>query len=192
MKNCSAPIGKSQKLLLKVLSCLWKQFVVCRIPNTKIYFANPTSGNYANMKTELDAIEALIAISALLQTLNVPNTDDAVSQIIAANALGQVAYGYTAAQNTYSNAIANTIQPINIGTDKTVQNLNVNECIETAVQVRPIFVSEVINTQAVITGRTGCPGVSNTGFVMLGINVDITAFPFNTCQCADPCADKKC
>ena len=193
MKNCNAPIETSQKTLLKVLKCLWKQNIVCRTFATKQYFANPNETNYYLMVNELNAIGAVINNSQVFTVLDCSG-NPLTASIVTANAVGEIAYNYSdPSGNTWENVVNNKVATWNLGTTKPVQNLNMDECLKSAYQVKPMLFNGVAVTQAVVTERTGCTGVANTGFLELSINGDINCFKFNACHCENTCfADKKC
>lgn len=194
-KNCSAPVGKQQKLLLKVLNCLWVQYVSQRTPGVKIFCANPGPVTYANAVQEVIAISVVMNLSEGVTSLNAPLPGSpAFTSIVVANALGVVAIDSSfgplvspASFNSYPSYLLRIASGMpNIGTRKTIQNLNVDDCLQQAVQIRPAVSVRTGGaglwvTEATIVERTGCPGVSNTGFIGLSLEVDIDAFPFETC-----------
>lgn len=189
-KNCSAPITKQQKLLLKVLNCLWLQYVSQRTPNVKIFNANPSEENYNNALNEVKAIVNLINLSEGLKSLTPTDLPalPAFSRIVVLNANGVVAMD-TSLENSYQQYITNIqANSPNFASRKTVQNLNVDDCLEQAFQVKPDLSFNPANsenppfvTQASVVERSGCTGVSNTGFVVFDVEVDIAFFPFEIC-----------
>ncbi len=191
MKNCAAPISKGQKLLLKVLTCLWNQFLKCKTHATTAFLKNPNDADARTaMETELDALAQLINTNAAMKKLTVPNFVP-YAYILSSDAQGYIEYdtsGEYEAYNGYDN-IANTKQFI---------KLNIDECLQEAYQVIPFIyigssqtdgpqAGDTYTTQAMVTARAGCQGVSNIGFVTLAIQVDIDAFPFKTCPCGVRC-----
>lgn len=183
-----ACIPSCQKKLLKVVSCVWKNQIVERTPNTDTYFANPTSENFTAMQTELNSISSLIQNLPEIKALDA----NPVVNIIASNAQGVIAFNQAlpAAANTFANAAAGSNG--SNANEKNVQRLNVDECLETAYQVRPAFDDEqTAVTEAVVSQRTGCNGVSNTGFLTLSVQVSIEDYPFETCSNAI-CASYTC
>ena len=194
-QNCSIPVPAEQKTLLKVLTCLYEQYVQNQTPATDAYFANPTAARYTEMKKELDAITTLINV--YLDTnkifvnaagMNIARVDlwDAVAQ-------GMVHYNSaTNADNSFTNAIANDINVnnviSNVGVLKTVQKLNIDECVDKAYQVTPVTNAAEGNvnyTQASLVERVGCPGVSNLGFLGMTLQVPIADAEFNNCYVAN-------
>lgn len=192
MKNCAAPISKGQKLLLKVLTCLWNQFLKCNTHATTAYLRNPNdvSGNPKEdaMKKELNAYSDIINNHEALLRLSTP-TFKAYAYIVAANAQGDFAYNTAPTPYVGDQHIAHRKQFI---------KLNVDECLEEAYQVSPVLYvgddqtngpqnDKTYVTEAMIVTRAGCQGVSNIGFVAFAIQVDIDAFPFKTCPCGTKC-----
>jgi hypothetical protein len=199
-KNCSAPISKQQKLLLKVLNCLWVQYVSQRTPNVKIFCANPSQETYQNAVQEVNAISVVLNLSDGVATLNTPSGLPAYTTIVVTNADGVVAIdsSFPVSPSSYFNTYDEYLERIvsgmpNLATRKPIQNLNVDECLQQALQIKPALslntnqcptsseIPVVWATQASIFERTGCPGVSNTGFIGLSLEVDISAFPFKAC-----------
>lgn len=208
-KNCNAEIGKEQKLLLKVLNCLWVQYVSNRTGATKAYFKSPSQQGYDKMSNELSAIVNLLNNNNAVRTLDTTGGQVANAVILSAYANGAVAYDSAFDSEFNDYAKSGNIDRYNIGTQKPIQMLNLDECLSQSFQVRPynnvpnsgdlnddqLIIQPNWVTQAVVFERTGCAGVSNTGFVGLALEVDITAFPFNVCDnlsvnCAKLC-DKK-
>lgn len=188
-KNCSTHIGK-QKLLLKVLHCLAKQYFFGKTNNTSTFMANPSEEHYINMKIELDAIVQAINVNPVLDILKTVNGPIPLSRIVATFADGKVAFDSSKhSLNTYANAVSNQISPFdNYGTRKPIQVLNTDEKSIIATQIKPAIYSQspcelpVWITEASVFERTGCACISNTGFVGLSLEVDIKAFPFETCS----------
>jgi len=176
-KNCSNPVGKHQKLLLKVSNCLWNQYVDGKTNNTKTYLASPTSSNYDTMAIELKAIGDLLNNSDAIVALNALVPEGGVQtyvNIAAIHANGDIAYLYSSLGPDAKN----------LGTTKTLQVLNTDECVPIAYQVKPSLSTNIDNTwitESIVTARSGCSGVSNTGFISMSIEGDITVFPFNPC-----------
>lgn len=71
MSNCSAPIAKTQKKLLKVLNSLFQQYIVCQTPNSKAFFASPSVTTYPTMVNELNGLIQFINTSPLLDRKSV-------------------------------------------------------------------------------------------------------------------------
>jgi hypothetical protein len=193
-KNCSVPVPTQQKRLLKVITCLYENYVLNQTPSTDAYFTNPTEDAYNAMDQELNAINTLINNYIETNKVFVDMSGNNVAQVElwSAVAQGMVAYN-TAGDNTFANAIANTITVnnviSNVGVLKTVQKLNLDECAEKAYQVTPVTngngagegESYVNVTQASLVERVGCPGVSNLGFLGMTLQVPIADAPFNNC-----------
>lgn len=194
MKNCPAPISKGQKLLLKVETCLWNQFLKCNTHATTAYLKNPNepanadppTPKFTAMQTELNAYSDIINNHEALLRLSTP-TFRAFAYIVAANAQGKIVYN--TADDDNSDHISDRKQFI---------KLNVDECLEEAYQVSPVLyvgesqvdgpqTNETFVAEAMIVARAGCQGVSNIGFVAFAIQVDIDAFPFKTCPCGAKC-----
>lgn len=197
-KNCSAPIQDSQRILLKVLTCLWKQYVLNRTPVTKAFLASPSPAGYDLMVTELTAINALISSNDAINSLNalLPlGATPAYVNLFSAYANSNIAYNNSRVNN-YASSVVGTLG--NIGMSKPVQILNTDECVNIAYQVKPAVSVNPLNllnwvTEASIVERSGCPGVSNTGFIGVSLEVDIVTFPFNTCTlptCVSKCDSK--
>ena len=201
-KNCSAKIEDSQKLLMKVLKCLWTQYVSNRTSATKAYLASPSKAGYSLMAAELTAIgdllntnDAIVALNALVPVDGVPS----YVNISSAYANGNIAYLYSDFNinpELNANVYPGPTEP-NIGTTKSLQILNTDDCINQAYQVAPAQSHDSTQqsitwvTVATVVERSGCPGVSNTGFVTLSIEADNTAFAFNSCPSIN-CAHSKC
>ena len=211
-KNYSAPIEKSQKLLLKVLNCLWNQYVSNRTVFTKAYLASPSFPRFKLMVKELVAIGDLLnsnpAISALQKLVTNEDGTEPYVNLFAAHADGSVAFAYNIIQalpttdSEWEDLYQQSLQSVfnssnNIGGNKTIVNLNTDECVSQVIQVKPELslnpnyapdfttipvVLPTWVTSASIVERSGCPGVSNTGFVDLVIEVDIKTFSFNSCE----------
>lgn len=186
MPNCSAPIAKTQKKLLKVLNYLFQQYIVCQTPASKAFFASPSATNYTPMSSELSGLVQVIQATPLLAKLNT-NTVNAYARIVAWDAEGQVAYDTSKNTNSYTNYVGNNISGSNYNTRKGSMILNVDECAVNIYQVKPAQshapAAYGTITEASVYERMGCPGVSNIGFLRLSIEVDITAYPFNNCDC---------
>ena len=198
--NCSVPVPCEQKKLLKVLTCLYEQYVINQTPSTDAYFANPTSAGYDAMSQELNAINTLVNgyLDANLIFVDASGTNVAQVDLWASVAQGNLHFNSQLqdAQNTLSNALQNNIFVneviYNTGVLKTVQKLNNDECATKAYQVTTdidstqdpltgISTISKVNTQASLVERIGCPGVSNLGFLGIFIQVPIADAPFNKC-----------
>lgn len=194
--KCSVPVPCEQKDILKVLTCLYEQYVLNQTPSTDAYFTNPTSNGYTFMVEELDAITILI--NNYLQTnkilVNAEGNNIARVDLWSAVAQGMIAYNSDGVSaNTFTNAIDNNIAVnnviTNVGVLKTVQKLNSDECAEKAYQITPVTnrlpsVSDPVyanNTQASLVERIGCAGISNLGFLGMTLQVPIANAPFNNC-----------
>ncbi len=182
MSNCSAPITKNQKKLLKILTCLFNQYVFCHTPATKTFMADPSDTSLIpNMAIELNGIIGSINASQYFKslfTVNVP----AFARIIVYNADGVLVFDSAQGQGPLST--------FNFGVLKGTQILNTDECQNVAYQIKPSTYSNQASslygqvvTEASAYERIGCAGVSNTGFLRLSIEVDIETYPFNPCQC---------
>ena len=175
---CAPPC---QKKLLKIVSCLWKQYIVNRTSQTDAYFANPDDINYRLMVSELSSCQNLLRISPAINSLDASGNHINVA-IITADAEAYIAYNSDdISGNTFLNASEQ-----NLGTEaneKNIMKLNVDECLETVYQVRPAFDKNgVACTEVIISERTGCNGVSNTGFISLLVQVSLENYPFNYCS----------
>lgn len=192
MKNCIVPVPCEQKKLLKVLTCLYENYIKNQTPATDAYFANPTAAGYDNMKDELDAINTIINLYLETNKFFVDTSGSNVAQVDLWDAVAQGMVHYnsnSSADNTFTNAIENTINVngviSNVGVLKTVQKLNDDECVDKAYQVTPV--TNVVNlttenvTQASLVERVGCTGVSNLGFLGMTLQVPIADAPFNNC-----------
>ena len=193
MKNCCVPVPTEQKRLLKVLTCLYENYVLNQTPSTDAYFANPTSVGYTAMKQELDAINTLINNYLTTNKVFVDISGNNVAEVDLWSAVAQGMVHYNSdvgASNTFTNAINNQISVngviSNVGVLKTVQKLNLDECADKAYQVTPVTngTSSVNDTQASLVERVGCPGVSNLGFLGMTLQVPIAGAPFNNCYVA--------
>lgn len=194
-KNCCVPVPAEQKTLLKVLTCLYEQYVKNQTPATDAYFTNPTADGYNAMKEELDAITSLINIYLDTNKTFVDASGNPAAQVDlwSSVAQGMVHYNSALAVNNFANAIANTLNVndviSNVGVLKTVQKLNLDECADKAYQVTPVTNAAEGNvnyTQASLVERVGCPGVSNLGFLGMTLQVPIAIAEFNNCY------DDKC
>lgn len=175
-----------QKKLLKVVGCLWNQYIVNRTPLTDQFFAEPTTDNYSLMVNELNSINTLIGQSPAIASLD----DNTQVRIIAADAAGDI---------FYSSNLSSTLLDGTVYNEKNIQRLNTDECLQTVYQVRPTFIVDTSNnnevssqtTEVMVSKRTGCNGVSNTGFLSLYVNVSIENYPFNSCS-TDICLFDTC
>ncbi len=205
-KSCTSKIPKNQILLLKITKCLWNQYIVSQTPATAIFFSLPSSTNYQNMVTELDGLSGVInnLVNLDNSALVLPgSTTPPLANIWASNANGVVAYySVDASGNQFSNFVDGTIllnQHIeNTGVLRPVQVLNTNDCVSESYSVTPMLSSdstlassETFVTASTVVGRTGCAGVTNTGFIALQLEVDITYFAFKTCG-PKLCVDVSC
>lgn len=227
MSTCSAPVKKQQKLLLKVLNCLWNQYVSNRTGYTKAFFASPSVDKYNLMKNELYTIASAINANTALMSLSIVDGKEAFANITSVFPNGSIAYNYandvnvnspSISLNTFDNAQLGTIfnNPVNfkpnMSGSKNIQNLNTDECLPQAFQIipalsqNPVYAPTMTNggpityitqptwiTQASVTERTGCSGVSNTGFISFSIEVDLEYYQFNSCEnLSISCNPKKC
>jgi hypothetical protein len=198
-KNSKNPVPAEQKKLLKVLTCLYKNYILDQTPATVAYLANPTEEGYQLMLNELNAINVLVnnyfEVNGLLTDASENNI--ASADIWTSSAQGVVQYfsNEDASANTFKNALDNAINigPINnVGVLKTVQRLNTDDSEDEAYQVFPVVANEgsevspvyVNYTLASLVERIGCQGVSNLGFLGFTIRVPIESAPFNTCYVA--------
>jgi len=193
-KKCCVPVPDEQKKILKVLTCLYENYVAGKTTSTSAYFANPDGDLYDLMKTELDAMVALM--NNYLTTNSTILPADSVVNIWTATAEGKVAYNSSETNNTFANAVGlgpasppitnikfNNIYTV-ISNLKTVQKLNLDDCVNRTYQVVPVtnYGTDYSNvTQASLVERVGCPGVSNLGFISIYIQTPIADAPFNTC-----------
>jgi hypothetical protein len=201
MKNCCVPVPTEQKKLLKVLTCLYENYIQNQTPATDAYFANPTAAGYTAMNNELNAINTIINLYLDTNKIFVDGSGNNVAQVNLWDAVAQGMVHYNSAltnagSNTFANAIANTITVnnviSNVGVLKTVQKLNLDNCADKAYQVAPVtngdgsIASPYVNyTQASLVERVGCPGVSNLGFLGMTLQVPIADAPFNNCYVAN-------
>jgi hypothetical protein len=203
-KNCNAKIGSEQKILLKILNCLWNQYVNGRTPKTVAYLAAPSEAGFNEMKDELDAIQVLIAgtklITKLQDLITGVSTANVFSGLASVYANGAVAYSTTSiVLLTYIESVDNYASKTIEFDNKLTNQLNVYELQQTAEQVAPETSQNPENspvdpettpltwvTAATIAGRSGCSGVSNTGFISLRIEANLASFPFKTCEYSDP------
>jgi len=204
----SAEISKAQKRLLKIVNCVFQQYVVCKTPATQIFFANPQDTlepntlslpYYTNMKSELTAIQATIQSLPVIMSLST-NLVLVQTRIVAWNAAGVVAFDSSkiAADNTYAKFVADTVNTDNFNVLKGSQVLNTNEAAMLAYQIKPSLscvplhgthgvnsIDTLWTTEASVYERIGTNGPSNTGFLRLSVEVDITAYPFNPNTCGN-------
>ncbi len=186
-KNCSVPVPEDQKKVLKVLTCLFDNYVVSKTLSTTAYFANPTPANYLDMAEELGAIRILLNNYLNANGILFNGENVAVPNIWAAAAEGNIAFNSNNETNTSGDAVTNAYG--NVGGLKTVQKLNVDDCANRTYQVTPVVVVEGTDevptytnvTQASLVERVGCSGVSNLGFICLNLQVPLGDAPFNTC-----------
>lgn len=199
MKNCCVPVPPEQKKILKVLTCLYENYIQNQTPATDAYFANPTAAGYTDMKTELDAINTIINLYLETNKIFVDVDGNNVAQVNLWDAVAQGMVHYNSALtdigvNNFTNAIGNLINVnnviFNVGVLKTVQKLNLDECVDKAYQVTPVTNDDGEGlyenvTQASLVERVGCPGVSNLGFLGITLQVPIADAPFNNCYVAN-------
>lgn len=190
MKNCCVSVPAEQKKILKVLTCLYENYVHNKTPSTDAYFTNPTEAGYNDMNSELNAINTIINLYLETNGNFVDVSGNNIARVDLWDAVSQGMVHYNSALdvsgNTFANAIANEINVndviSNVGVLKTVQKLNTDDCAEKAYQVTPVTSTENINyTQASLVERIGCPGVSNLGFLGMTLQVPIADAPFNNC-----------
>lgn len=190
-KKCCIPVPSEQKRLLKVLTCLYENYVLNQTPSTDAYLVNPTSDGYASMEEELNAISTLINNYLNTNKVFVDISGNNIAQVDlwASVAQGMVHYNSAVDNNSFVNAIENMIYIngtiSNVGVLKTVQKLNIDDCVEKSYQVTPVTNSNgdssVNVTQASLVERVGCQGVSNLGFLGMTLQVPIANAPFNNC-----------
>jgi hypothetical protein len=192
MTNCAIPTPPEQKILLKLETCLFNNFILNRTSATDNYLALPSSDNYAAMLAELDATIASINSYITVNYSDFYNETDCsgnalVASIWVADAQGVPAYNSAdVSGNLFANAVDNSINVngtiSNVGVLKTVQKLNMDDCAEKAYQVVPVSGLIESVTQASLVKRVGCPGTSNVGFIALVLQAPIECAPFNTCS----------
>lgn len=197
MKNCCVPVPAEQKKILKVLTCLYENYIQNQTPATDAYFANPTAAGYTAMNNELNALNTIINLYIDTNKIFVDTSGNNVAQVNLWDAVAQGMVHYNSAvpatTNTFTNAIANAINVndviTNVGVLKTVQKLNIDECVDKAYQVTPVTTNgpegNVNYTQASLVERVGCSGVSNLGFLGMTLQVPIADAPFNNCYVAN-------
>ena len=200
MTKCSVELSCNSKILLKVLTCLWNQYVLGHIQFTQVYQASPNADAYTFMEAELNALVSAMQANYSLTKLNVNAIQtESYVQLFVSDALGNIVYFNTSADsiivgtNTYENAAQGTVISngfLNAGTLKTVQKLNIDDSLENAYQIAPVYLDAsdisgnpiyISATSASVVGRTGCAGCANTGFVSLSLIVDINAFQIPAC-----------
>jgi hypothetical protein len=199
MKNCSNPTPCEQKKLLKVLTCLYKKYILNQTPATNAYFANPIEGDatsgYEAMRIELNSINNIINLYLETNKVFVDSSGNNIAQVDLYTAVAQGMVHFNTAldssSNTFANAIDNSINVngviSNVGVLKTVQKLNLDDCAEKAYQVTPVTNDEgegqySNKTQASLVERICCPGVSNLGFLGMTLQVPLDSAPFNSCS----------
>lgn len=216
-KNATSRIPKNQVLLLKILKCLWNQYLVNQTPATTLFFASPSQANYNIMLTELDALAAvinnLVNLSSSALVLPGLTATAPLANIWSSNANGVIAF-YSALENGVpadpvvpdTNDFRNFVDGsltlnqgvMNTGSLRAVQKLNNDDSATEAYQVTPqlstdadLAAENTFVTAATVVGRTGCPGVTNTGFVALQLEVDLPTFAFETCG-PQSCVEVNC
>lgn len=201
MTKFSIELHDNSKMLLKVLTCVWRLYLIDNIKYTQKYQANPIetieNPNYTKMLEELDANFLVITASYILQKLNICKMQSPTYiELIVSDAYGNIVYFKTNApvtfetsNNTFNNAATNSIAHFNLATTKPVQRLNRDECLENTYQINPIYLKDneldnkfLSNTIASIVARTGCAGIANTGFIRLSIIADSNCFPVPLCM----------
>lgn len=189
MKKYKDSLPREQKKFLKILCCLYENYIENKTPSTDYYFTNPTSDTYNLMLSELESITALINNYIVTNQIFVDSSGNNIAEasIWSSVAQGMIAYNSDSSNNTFTNAVNNLIAVnnviFNVGSLKTVQKLNTNDCIKKSYQVTPVSVDSTTNvTQASIVARIGCSYVSNIGFIGFAIKVPIDAAPFNNCN----------
>lgn len=210
MPNCSAPISKTQKKLLRILNCLFQQYIICKTPSTKAFFANPSQNAFNNMSNELNGIAQVINASSLLAKLSTTSVT-AYAKISVYNANAVKALD-TSESNTMDDYARNSLRD----PSKEIAVLDTDECINCGYRVKvgqsskpgnshgtnleyPYQLSNntwankgIYVTDAIVAERIGCAGVSNTGYLRFDIEVDINAYPFNPCQCNNCDSSSSC
>lgn len=199
MKNCANSIPCEQKKLLKVLTCLYKKYILNQTPATDAYFANPTEGDknagYEAMRIELTSISNIINLCLETTKIFADTSGNNIAKVDLYTAVAQGMVHFNTAlpdvDNTFANAIANVINVngviYNVGVLKTVQKLNFDDCTDKAYQITPVTNINpdediyINNTQASLVEKIGCSGVSNLGFLGITLQVPIEYAPFNTC-----------
>jgi hypothetical protein len=189
-KSSCNQVPPAQQILLKVAKCLFNQYIN-NFHLTKDYLANPNSG-LNDALSEIIAVNTLVSNSSALAGLD-KISEEAQKALVPvttpptppAPIFSSTALFYA----TYADGVnidsAGTIQNAN---NKVIEILNTDECVTTASQVRPESIpAGGYQTVATVGGRSGCAGESNTGFILLRVEVDIVGFPFNTCIVKNPC-----
>ena len=196
-KNCGVSVSKEQKIVLKVLNCLWTQFVSQRTGGLSAFMAKPSEDLYNVARDELNAIATILNNNPGVKALNTPGKA-AYVLLIASFPDSTVAISTNHNLDTYNtycpDFMIRATCPVadKEGVRKSIENLNNNECISQAYQIRPNTnsnLTELVSeagpkwvAQASITERTGCPGIANTGFITLALEVDIEEYKFNSCE----------
>ena len=199
-KNCAAKTGTEQKLMSQVLNCIWNQYVKGRTPKTVAYLAAPSLVGFGLMTQELQSIDYLVNTTTALAQLNelvCQNGENVIATLDCAYANGALAYTTSNINisHTFNDSSLNELAQEYIVNNKITMNLNMSDCVNTYEQISPEYIITSLNgqspiynwvTAATIGERSGCAGVSNTGFILLKITGDINAFPFKTCvnKCA--------
>ena len=188
-----SPESKAQKKLLKNLKHLFKKYIIYQTPYTNAFLADPGKSAYDKMYKELAKIVPVIDDTKRLKELDT-DKHHAKSRLIAFDCGGLVAFDSDKKENinSYNNYITkdgdgNKITSSNYGTRKGTQQLNIYENLEVVYQVKPTLakaaeITEFV-TEAGAYERAGFPGIFNTGFIRLTIEVDINAYPFNLNEC---------
>lgn len=154
-KKNPCDLSYQQKSLLKVLSCLYKQYVIGSLNNTNAFLANPDATSYALMKSELYLLQTTIQSNlppSLVCSATTGNTLFApLARLVAWDAEGLVACDsqynstfVTVAQdpNTFTNydissGAGNKISGSNYNTRKGSVVLMTNEDKDVVLQIKP-------------------------------------------------------
>jgi hypothetical protein len=174
-------LTNSQQALLSFLINQYNSHVNGHFQDISTFLANSNTGNYNSV---INNVNALIASLDSLSSFNTSNFT-AIYRIVIANAEGAIVYDSTSSSNSlanYNSATISTSTTANYGLRKPIQILNTNELVLTASQIKPArsHGSQPTTwiTEARIATRTGTPGIANTGFLLLSIEVDILSVPF--------------
>lgn len=165
-KKNPCDINYQQKTLLKVLNCLYKQYVVGHLLHTKTFLANPTPNDYPDMQSELYLIQNAIQKN-LPASLSCSSGDSypPLARLVAITAGGDAAcdtkYNTTKVDttttpsedpNSFANILNGQIDDYNFANLQATQILNTRPDEQLAYQVSPAPNQTITN----VTG-TGIP-----------------------------------
>lgn len=167
-KKNPCELSYQQKILLKMLSCLYKQYVIGHLYNTNEYLANPSSDNYAYMRSELYLIQNTIQnnLPSSLFCTATATPFNPLARLVAWDAEGLVACDtqYNCASvvsnpgsdpNTFTNydtssGSGNKISGSNYNTRKGSVVLMTNEDKDVVLQIKPAQNHHITNVTAAL------------------------------------------